>query len=153
MDDFTYRNGLLHAEDVPVEELAQRFGTPLYVYSRSHLVRQYRALADAMKEVDPLIFFAVKSNTNAAVIDTLAQFAPNIRDAILHRQVLTAWDMEQIFGLTEGNIFHGELSLHQLFFLRPVPAWANYRTPIQGLYQCGSGTHPGGGIAGFRSRA
>ncbi len=86
------------------------------------------------------------------VIDTLAEYAPNIKDAILHRQVLTPWDMEQSFGLTGGNIFHGELSLHQLFFLRPVPEWANYRSPINNLYQCGSGTHPGGGISGASGR-
>lgn len=71
-DDFSYRNGWLHAEDVPVRELAETYGTPLYIYSRSHLVRQYRALAAAMAPVDPLICYAVKSNTNAAVIATFA---------------------------------------------------------------------------------
>jgi phytoene dehydrogenase-like protein len=86
------------------------------------------------------------------VIDTLAEYAPNIRDIILHRQVLTPWDMQEEFGLTEGNIFHGELSLHQLFFLRPAAPWADYTTPIHGLYQCGSGTHPGGGISGASGR-
>jgi phytoene dehydrogenase-like protein len=80
------------------------------------------------------------------VIDTIAEFAPNIRDIILHRQVLTPLDLEREFGLTEGNIFHGELSLEQLFFLRPAPGWAKYRTPVRGLYLCGSGAHPGGGI-------
>jgi phytoene dehydrogenase-like protein len=80
------------------------------------------------------------------VIDTIAQFAPNIRNIILHRQVLTPLDLEREFGLTEGNIFHGELSLEQLFFLRPVAGWAKYRTPIRNLYLCGSGAHPGGGI-------
>ena len=83
-----------------------------------------------------------------AVVDALAKFAPNIKDIILHRQVLTPWDLEKTIGLTEGNIFHGELALHQLFFLRPVVKWADYRTPVQNLYQCGSGTHPGGGITG-----
>jgi len=87
-----------------------------------------------------------------AVIDALAEYAPNIRDIILHRQVLTPWDMEQSIGLTEGNIFHGELALHQLFFLRPTAEWANYRTPIDNYYQCGSGTHPGGGITGAPGR-
>ncbi len=87
-----------------------------------------------------------------AVIDTLAEYAPNVKDAILHRQVLTPWDLEQEFGLTEGNIFHGELALHQLFFLRPTSPWAKYRTPIRNLYQCGSGTHPGGGISGAPGR-
>jgi phytoene dehydrogenase-like protein len=81
-----------------------------------------------------------------AVIDTLTEFAPNLKDIILHKQVLTPWDMEDKIGLTEGNIFHGELTLDQLFFLRPTAGWADYRTPIHGYYQCGSGTHPGGGI-------
>ena len=87
-----------------------------------------------------------------AVVNTLAEFAPNIKDLILHRQVLTPWDLEREFGLTEGNIFHGELTLDQLFFLRPVPGWAKYRTPIRNYYQCGSGTHPGGGITGGPGR-
>jgi phytoene dehydrogenase-like protein len=87
-----------------------------------------------------------------AVIDTLSQYAPNLPSAILHRQVMTPWDMERDMGLTQGNIFHGELSLHQLFFLRPAPAWCDYRTPIKDYYQCGSGTHPGGGISGWSGR-
>ncbi len=82
------------------------------------------------------------------VIDTLAEYAPNMRDIILYRQVLTPMDIERKFGLSEGNIFQGELSLEQLFFLRPVPGWAQYRTPIRNLYMCGSATHPGGGIMG-----
>jgi phytoene dehydrogenase-like protein len=87
-----------------------------------------------------------------AVIDTLAEYAPNLKSIILHRQVITPADIERIAGLTEGNIFHGELTLQQLFFLRPAPAWAKYRTPVRGLYQCGSGTHPGGGIMGASGR-
>jgi phytoene dehydrogenase-like protein len=87
-----------------------------------------------------------------AVIDAIAQHAPNIRDIILHRQVLTPLDIERTFGLTEGNIFQGELTLEQLFFLRPVPGWARYTTPVQGLYMCGSATHPGGGIMGAPGR-
>jgi phytoene dehydrogenase-like protein len=87
-----------------------------------------------------------------AVVDTLAQYAPNLRRAILHRQVVTPADIERIVGLTEGNIFQGELSLQQMFFLRPVPAWAKYRTPVSGLYQCGAGTHPGGGVMGASGR-
>ncbi len=87
-----------------------------------------------------------------AVINTLAEHAPNIKDIIIGRQVLTPLDLEREFGLTEGNIFQGELSLHQLFFLRPVPGWAQYRTPIKNLYLCGSATHPGGGIMGASGR-
>jgi phytoene dehydrogenase-like protein len=87
-----------------------------------------------------------------AVVDTLAEYIPNLKDIILHRQVMTPWDIEQITGLSQGNIFQGELSLSQLFFLRPVPGYAQYRTPIQNYYQCGSGTHPGGGITGAPGR-
>jgi phytoene dehydrogenase-like protein len=87
-----------------------------------------------------------------AVVDTLSRYAPNLKSRILHRQVLTPADIERITGLTEGNIFQGELALHQLFFLRPVPEWARYRTPIRGYWQCGAGTHPGGGIMGASGR-
>jgi phytoene dehydrogenase-like protein len=83
-----------------------------------------------------------------AVVDTLAEYCPGLRESILYRQVLTPWDLEQEFGLTEGNIFHGELGLDQLGFLRPVPAWSRYRTPLPGLWLCGSGAHPGGGVMG-----
>jgi len=86
------------------------------------------------------------------VIDTIAEHAPNIKDIILHRQVLTPLDLEREFGLSEGNIFQGELTLEQLFFLRPAPGWAQYRSPIKSLYMCGSATHPGGGIMGASGR-
>ncbi len=86
------------------------------------------------------------------VIETLAGYAPNVRNIIAGRQVLTPLDLEREFGLTEGNIFQGELSLEQLFFLRPVPGWAQYRTPVKKLYLCGSSTHPGGGIMGAPGR-
>ena len=86
------------------------------------------------------------------VVETIAEHAPNIRDVILHRQVLTPLDLERQFGLTEGNIFQGELSLEQLFFNRPVPGWARYRAPLRGLWMCGSATHPGGGIMGAPGR-
>jgi len=87
-----------------------------------------------------------------AVVDTLSTFAPNLKSAILHRQVITPLDIERMTGLSEGNIFQGELALQQLFFLRPAPAWAKYRTPIRGYFQCGAGTHPGGGIMGASGR-
>src|SRR5918999_172016 len=86
------------------------------------------------------------------VVDTLAERAPNIRDLILHRQVLTPLDLERELGLTEGNIFQGELSLEQLFFNRPIPGHARYRTPVPGLWLCGSSVHPGGGIMGAPGR-
>jgi phytoene dehydrogenase-like protein len=86
------------------------------------------------------------------VIDTLSEYAPNLKNIILHRQVVTPWDLEQEFGLTEGNIFQGELTLDQLFFLRPIPGWAKYRTPIKNLYMCGACTHPGGGVMAASGR-
>jgi len=86
------------------------------------------------------------------VINTVAEHAPNIKDIIIGKQFLTPLDMEREFGLTQGNIFQGELSLEQLFFLRPVAGWAYYRTPIDNLYMCGSATHPGGGIMGANGR-
>jgi len=86
------------------------------------------------------------------VIETLAEYAPNLPGLILGQQVLTPLDLERIVGLSEGNIFQGELSPAQLFFLRPVPGWARYRTPLRNLFLCGSATHPGGGIMGAPGR-
>jgi phytoene dehydrogenase-like protein len=86
------------------------------------------------------------------VIDGYARFAPNLKTAVEHRQVLGPYDMEQEYGLVGGNIMHGDLTLDQLFSWRPVAGYADYRTPIKGLYLCGSGTHPGGGITGINGR-
>ncbi len=82
------------------------------------------------------------------VVKKIAQYAPNVPDAIIARQVLTPLDLERTYGLTEGNIFHGDLRLEQLFFMRPVSGWSQYRTPVDGLYLCGAGAHPGGGVTG-----
>ena len=87
-----------------------------------------------------------------AVIDTISEYAPNLKNIIIGKQVLTPLDIEEQIGLTEGNIFQGELSLEQLFFLRPVAGWARYRSPVKNLYMCGSATHPGGGIMGAPGR-
>ena len=83
------------------------------------------------------------------VIEGYAELAPNLPGAILHREVLGPWQMEQEYGLVGGNIFHGELSLEQLFHLRPAPGYADYRSPIAGLYQASSATHGGGGVCGI----
>jgi phytoene dehydrogenase-like protein len=83
-----------------------------------------------------------------AVVATLEEHAPGLARSILHRQVLTPWDLERDFGLSEGNIFHGELSLEQLAFLRPAAGWSRYATPLAGLWLASSGAHPGGGIMG-----
>ncbi len=84
-----------------------------------------------------------------SVVATLSAYAPNLESAILHRHVLTPLDLEETFGLPEGNINHGEHTLDQLLFMRPVPGFARYRTSIEGLYLCGAGTHPGGGVTGY----
>lgn len=86
------------------------------------------------------------------VVDTLAEYAPNLPQIIQERRVLTPRDMERAYGITEGHLYHGELALDQILFMRPVPGWAHYRTPIRNLYLCGPGTHPGGGVAGASGR-
>jgi len=86
------------------------------------------------------------------VVKKIAEYAPNVPGTILARQILTPLDLERVYGLTEGNIFHGDLNLDQLFFMRPVPGWSQYRTPIKRLYLCGAGAHPGGGVTGAPGR-
>jgi phytoene dehydrogenase-like protein len=83
-----------------------------------------------------------------AVVKVLCDYAPNLKDSIVARQVITPLDLEQTYGLSGGHIHHGEMSLDQLFAFRPLIGWAQYRTPIKGLYLCGAGTHPGGGVTG-----
>ena len=82
------------------------------------------------------------------IVQTLSQYAPNLKELILHRQVITPLDWEQTYGLTEGSIHHGQMMLDQLLVMRPVPGWGQYCTPINNLYLCGAGTHPGGGVTG-----
>src|SRR5579863_5446661 len=82
------------------------------------------------------------------ILDVIEEYCPNIRSIIEHKQTLTPLDLERRFGITGGNIFHGEMSLDQMFVLRPLAGWASYRTPVKGLYLCGSGAHPGGGVMG-----
>ncbi|MDH3621257.1 MAG: NAD(P)/FAD-dependent oxidoreductase [Gammaproteobacteria bacterium] len=82
------------------------------------------------------------------VTDLIGQFAPNVPGSVVARRVYTPVDLETTFGITEGNIFHGDISLEQMFFMRPLPRWAHYRTPIDNLWLCGAGTHPGGGVTG-----
>jgi phytoene dehydrogenase-like protein len=91
---------------------------------------------------------AIKESYADRVMDMIEEYAPGFKGRVLHRHVLSPLDLEEEYGLTGGNIFHGEMSVDQLYFLRPVPGWAKYRTPIRGLYLCGSGTHPGGGVMG-----
>jgi phytoene dehydrogenase-like protein len=91
---------------------------------------------------------AARAKLGALAIATLAEYAPNLSSLVEASHVMTPLDLEQQFGLSEGNIYHGEMTLDQLLFMRPVPGASRYRTPIPGLYQCGAGTHPGGGVTG-----
>jgi len=83
------------------------------------------------------------------VVDTVTRYAPNFKGSVLGRKVLSPLDLEREFGLTGGDIFHGALTLDQLWSARPVLGHADYRSPIPGLYLCGAGTHPGGGVSGL----
>jgi len=89
-----------------------------------------------------------RNELGEAVISTIEEYAPNIRECIVGMQVISPKDIEAIAGITGGNIFHGELLLHQIFFLRPTPQWADFRTPLKGYYFGASGAHPGGGVMG-----
>jgi phytoene dehydrogenase-like protein len=82
------------------------------------------------------------------VFDVVNEYAPNFKQSVIHRQVLAPSDIEERYGLTGGNIMQGTMSLSSLSFMRPVPGYADYRTPIRNLYMCGAATHPGGGVMG-----
>jgi phytoene dehydrogenase-like protein len=84
-----------------------------------------------------------------AVMKVIGDYAPGFENSVLHRQVLTPLDLEDSYGLTGGHLYHAEMALDQIFFMRPVPGWSRYHTPIDNLFLCGSGTHPGGGITGL----
>ena len=95
---------------------------------------------------------ASRESLGDRVVECLAQYAPNLRSAVIHREVMTPKDLETEYGVTEGSLYHGEMGLDQVLFMRPVPGWGHHRTPIRDLYLAGSGTHPGGGIAGGAGR-
>jgi phytoene dehydrogenase-like protein len=94
----------------------------------------------------------IKEDFADRCLELLGRYAPNVPGAVLHRQILSPLDLERTFGLTGGNIMQGAMNLHQLFSLRPVPGWADHRTPIKGLYLCGAASHPGGGVLGACGR-
>jgi len=95
---------------------------------------------------------AEREGLEKLVIDTLAKFAPGLPASITDRRLITPPDLESTYGLTKGDLNHGQLMLDQFLFMRPIPGWSNHRTPIDGLYLCGSGVHGGGGISGVPGR-
>lgn len=92
---------------------------------------------------------AQRDTLGETVANVIEEYAPGFKNSILHRQVLTPLDLEETYGLTGGHLYHAEMALDQIFFMRPVPGWARYHTPMENLFLCGSGTHPGGGISGL----
>ncbi len=86
------------------------------------------------------------------VVDTLSEYSPDLKEVLIDKHIMTPADLEERFGLTSGHIFHGELALHQIFFLRPTAPWSHYQSPIHNLWMCGSSTHPGGCITGAPGR-
>jgi phytoene dehydrogenase-like protein len=85
-------------------------------------------------------------------VDTLAEYFPRLKSSIVNRKLITPLDLEQTYGLTEGDLNHGQLMLDQFLFMRPIPGWSNHKTPIDNLYLCGSGVHGGGGVSGRAGR-
>jgi phytoene dehydrogenase-like protein len=95
---------------------------------------------------------AVREEVADHIVDAVAAYAPNLKSAIVGRQIKTPLDIERDLNMLGGDIFHGKLSLDQLFALRPVGGYADHRMPLQGVYLCGSGAHPGGGVSGIPGR-
>jgi phytoene dehydrogenase-like protein len=93
-----------------------------------------------------------RQNLGDTVQATIESFFPGFGEQVIHREVVTPLDIERVVGLSEGNIYAGDFLLPQMYFFRPAPGWAQYRTPIEGYYQCGSGTHPGGCVMGAPAR-
>ena len=93
-----------------------------------------------------------RSKVENLAIDTLAEYFPNLKSKIVNRKSLTPLDLDSTYALTEGDLNHGQIMLDQFLFMRPIPGWSNHKTPIDGLYLCGSGVHAGGGISGASGR-
>src|SRR5581483_957812 len=93
-----------------------------------------------------------RANVEKLAIDTLAEYFPNLKSSIVNHKSITPLDLEQTYGLTEGDLNHGQLMLDQFLFMRPIPGWSNHKTPIDNLYLCGSGVHGGGGVSGAAGR-
>jgi len=93
-----------------------------------------------------------RSHLENLAINTLTEYFPNLKSSIKNLKSITPLDLEQTYGLTEGDLNHGQLMLDQFLFMRPIPGWSNHRTPIDNLYLCGSGVHGGGGVSGAAGR-
>ena len=115
--------------------------------SGRHVASIFAQYAPALAGDDPR-WPALRSTIRDRILKAVEQVAPGFSDSIEHEEILAAPDTERIFGLTGGNIFHGAMTPDRLLFMRPVPGWARYRSPIRALYMCGAASHPGGGVMG-----
>ena len=116
--------------------------------ARDELLRAVRPLPPEAQDGSPGDWDVEREGFGDVVQRTIESFFPGFSDLVLHREIVTPLDIERVVGLSEGNIFAGEFLAPQMFFFRPAPGWNQYRTPIDGYYQCGSGTHPGGCVMG-----
>ena len=92
------------------------------------------------------------SKVEKLAVDTLAEYFPNLKSSIKNTKTLTPKDLEETYGLTEGDLNHGQIMLDQFMFMRPIPGWSNHKTPLDNLYLCGNGVHGGGGVSGASGR-
>jgi phytoene dehydrogenase-like protein len=136
----------------PIIELTIPTTVDTTLAPRGHHVVQMFVQYAPYKLSDGLDWDLLRNPFADRCITAVDAYAPNFAASVLHRQVLTPLDIERRFALTGGNIFQGSMALHQLFSMRPLPGWADYRTPVKGLYLCGSATHPGGGVTGAPGR-
>jgi phytoene dehydrogenase-like protein len=116
-----------------------------------HVASIFAQYAPVLPLDDPR-WLELRARAQERALDAVEEVAPGLRRSILHMEVLAPPDLERTFGLSGGNIFHGAMTPDRLHLLRPLAGWSDYRTPIRGLYLCGSGAHPGGGVMGAPGR-
>jgi phytoene dehydrogenase-like protein len=121
-------------------------------YALKSGVRQLAGASKGASSFTPELWNEKRDVIEKSAIDTLTDYFPNLKSTIVNRKSITPKDLEETYGLTEGDINHGQLMLDQFLFMRPIPGWSNHKTPIDNLYLCGSGVHGGGGVSGASGR-
>ena len=115
-------------------------------------MRQLAVAGEGASSFTPELWSEERDAVEKLAIDTLAEYFQNLKSSIVNTKTITPLDLEQTYGLTEGDLNHGQLMLDQFLFMRPIPGWSNHKTPIDNLYLCGSGVHGGGGVNGASGR-
>jgi len=121
-------------------------------YALKSGVRQLAVAGEGASSFTPELWSEERDAVEKLAIDTLAEYFQNLKSSIVNTKTITPLDLERTYGLTEGDINHGQLMLDQFLFMRPIPGWSNHKTPIDNLYLCGSGVHGGGGVNGASGR-